>query len=239
MPEPQEPREYDAVLGGKNPPLPDSAVLGGIEGVKRRLASKVVEVKIAALRDALNYGDAGLDLVIEGLQDGSTLVNDAAARLLRTRKESKAKLRLLTYQIKIQNRYYRAFSYNERGLLRYKLGDLEGALADFNEAIDINYNVAYFLYNRGICRQQLGDIQEAFNRRLKPRLHKQNPPARVKLIIEIFGSKTPPSVGVLVIHWGKNPIQLPLPHSLTPSLSHSLFHGGGICLCSSEFYSPD
>ncbi|MEL6459182.1 MAG: hypothetical protein AAFX46_18070 [Cyanobacteria bacterium J06636_27] len=56
---------YDAVLGGENPPLPDSVVLGGIEGVKRRFASKVVEVRIAALRDALNYGDAGLDLVIE------------------------------------------------------------------------------------------------------------------------------------------------------------------------------
>ena len=50
MPEnPQESREYDAVLGGENPPLPDSAVLGGIEGVKRRLASKVIIVLIIAV----------------------------------------------------------------------------------------------------------------------------------------------------------------------------------------------
>ncbi|MBV6622314.1 MAG: hypothetical protein KI793_05045 [Rivularia sp. (in: Bacteria)] len=35
MPEnPQEPQEYDAVLGGKNPPLPDNEVLGGIEALK-------------------------------------------------------------------------------------------------------------------------------------------------------------------------------------------------------------
>jgi hypothetical protein len=40
------------------------AVLGGIEGVKRRLASAVVEQRIAALTKALKYGQAGLDLVI-------------------------------------------------------------------------------------------------------------------------------------------------------------------------------
>ena len=161
MPEnPQEPREYDAVLGGNYPPLPDAAVLGGIEGVKRRLASKVVEVRVAALRDALNYGDAGLNLVIEALDDDSTLVEDAAVELLRTSKKNKAKLALLTNLLKIQPQ--NAHDYDKRGLMRQQLGDLEGAIADFSQAISLfSYNIAKYLTNRGLCHQQLGDLQKA------------------------------------------------------------------------------
>ncbi len=48
------PKEYDAVMGGTNPPPIYGAVLGGIDGIKQRLASSVVEVQIAALSDALN-----------------------------------------------------------------------------------------------------------------------------------------------------------------------------------------
>jgi hypothetical protein len=55
------PKEYDAVMGGTNPPPIYGAVLGGIDGIKKRLASSVVEVQIAALSDAINYGDIGLD----------------------------------------------------------------------------------------------------------------------------------------------------------------------------------
>ena len=48
------PKEYDAVMGGTTPPPISGAVLGGIDGIKKRLADSVVEVKIAALSDALN-----------------------------------------------------------------------------------------------------------------------------------------------------------------------------------------
>lgn len=48
------PKEYDAVMGGTNPPPIYGAVLGGIDGIKKRLASSVVEVQIAALSEALN-----------------------------------------------------------------------------------------------------------------------------------------------------------------------------------------
>lgn len=37
MNNPQQPREYDAVLGGNSPSMEGAAVLGGIEGVKLRL----------------------------------------------------------------------------------------------------------------------------------------------------------------------------------------------------------
>ena len=41
MANPNQPKEYDAVLGGQNLPPAGSAILGGIEGVKRRLTSVI------------------------------------------------------------------------------------------------------------------------------------------------------------------------------------------------------
>ena len=63
-----QPREDDAVLGGDSPP-PTAVVLGGLEGVKRSLASSVEAQRILALTDALKYGELGLDLVILALLD--------------------------------------------------------------------------------------------------------------------------------------------------------------------------
>ena len=71
-------------------PLEYDAVLGGIEGVKRKLESKDDRVKIAALKQALNYGDRGLDLVIRGLDSESFAIQKAAYCLLRKRKEKRA-----------------------------------------------------------------------------------------------------------------------------------------------------
>lgn len=59
MPDSQnQPRKDDAVLGGKSPPPSEGVILGGIEGVKRRLSSPVIEARVAALSEALNYADA-------------------------------------------------------------------------------------------------------------------------------------------------------------------------------------
>ena len=84
---PNQPKEYDAVKGGKSQVPLGAAVLGGIPGVKNRLASPIVEVKIAALSEALKYGDAGLDLIIRVLQDESMAVKFAAYSLLKDRDE--------------------------------------------------------------------------------------------------------------------------------------------------------
>jgi formylglycine-generating enzyme required for sulfatase activity len=92
-----QPREYDAVLGGQNPPPIGAAVLGGIPGVKSRLASPIVEVKIAALPEALKYGDAGLDLIIGVLQDESMAVKFTAYSLLKDRDEPSIKEQLQKY----------------------------------------------------------------------------------------------------------------------------------------------
>ncbi|MEG4279121.1 formylglycine-generating enzyme family protein [Microcoleus sp. MON1_C1] len=94
---PNQPREYDAVLGGESQLPLAAAVLGGIPGVKIRLASPIVEAKIAALSEALKYGDPGLDLIIGALQDESIAVKFAAFALLKDRDEPNLKGQLQNY----------------------------------------------------------------------------------------------------------------------------------------------
>ncbi|WP_293207659.1 MULTISPECIES: SUMF1/EgtB/PvdO family nonheme iron enzyme [unclassified Microcoleus] len=86
-----KPREYDAVKGGQNSIPVNAAVLGGIAGVKRRLASSAIEVRIAALSEAPKYGEAGLDLILGALQDKSMQVKSAAFLLLKDRDEENIK----------------------------------------------------------------------------------------------------------------------------------------------------
>ena len=93
-----QPREFDVVLGGKNPPPVTGVVLGGIEGVKRRLSNPVTDVKIAALSDALNYGEPGLELVIQALQQEKKIIQRSAYKLLRRRQEKQVKQALREYQ---------------------------------------------------------------------------------------------------------------------------------------------
>ncbi len=77
---PNQPRKYDAVLGSQPPS--SSAVLGGLDGVKRRLASPSEQQRIAALSEALHYGVTGLELVIQALESSSGQVQQRAFGLL-------------------------------------------------------------------------------------------------------------------------------------------------------------
>ncbi|HEY9692842.1 MAG TPA: GUN4 domain-containing protein [Oculatellaceae cyanobacterium] len=74
---PNQPQEYDAVLGGATPPPVNDAVLGGLEGVKRRLTSNFPEVRLAALSELVKYGQAGLDLAAPALQNEPYQVQQA------------------------------------------------------------------------------------------------------------------------------------------------------------------
>jgi formylglycine-generating enzyme required for sulfatase activity len=96
MNNPQQPREYDAVLGGNSPSLEGAAVLGGIEGVKLRLKNPDAKVRIAALEQAVNYGEQGLDLVIAGLKDESWECQNTAYLILIDRTETKVKQALIS-----------------------------------------------------------------------------------------------------------------------------------------------
>ena len=93
-----QPNQYDAVLGGNAPPPIYGAVLGGIEGVKRRLASSNFDVQIAALNDALNYGDVGLDTLIKTLQHDSAKTRKYAYKLLQDKEEIQVKQALKDYK---------------------------------------------------------------------------------------------------------------------------------------------
>ncbi len=88
------PRTDDAVLGGEVSPPVGGVVLGGIEGVKRRLGSNAIEQRLAALQDALNYGKTGLELVLEALQDESPKIKFTAYSLLIQQQEPMIKQQL-------------------------------------------------------------------------------------------------------------------------------------------------
>jgi formylglycine-generating enzyme required for sulfatase activity len=79
------PREYDAVLGGKNPPPVNAAVLGGIEGAKKRLTASDELVRVGAVRDAMKYGEAGLDVAIASLENEFPQVRREAMYLLQAK----------------------------------------------------------------------------------------------------------------------------------------------------------
>jgi len=63
-----QPNPNDAVLGGQGFPL-NSGVLGGLEGVKQRLTSESEEIRMAALDEALNYGQPGKDVLRQVVQN--------------------------------------------------------------------------------------------------------------------------------------------------------------------------
>ena len=82
----QQPQNSDAVLG-QTQIANGSVILGGIEGVKSRLNSDRIHVRILALKDAINYGDAGLRLVVKYLDDPDSQIVEAAYELLKDRSE--------------------------------------------------------------------------------------------------------------------------------------------------------
>ena len=99
-----QPEEYDVVLGGQVNTPADGVVLGGLDRVKQTLVIGGAEKKIDALLDAFQYGQQGLDLVIQALEDKSREVSAAAYWLLQESTESRVKQALREYNV------YKVFS---------------------------------------------------------------------------------------------------------------------------------
>lgn len=91
------PREFDAVLGGEVRPPIDGVVLGGIEGVKRRLTENSFKAKYTALINAFNYEDNGLDIVIEALYNQPLSIRKVAYFLLKNNLHLEAKAVIKTF----------------------------------------------------------------------------------------------------------------------------------------------
>jgi hypothetical protein len=92
----KHPKKRDVVLGGQAAMPKAGVVLGGLEGVQRRIFDRNcdIEYRIAALQEALNYGQRGLDLLIRALKDKSEHIQRSAYELLRDRPEPRVKFAL-------------------------------------------------------------------------------------------------------------------------------------------------
>ncbi|WP_265263175.1 WD40 repeat domain-containing protein [Spirulina subsalsa] len=96
--QPQQPRDFDVVMGFHQSVTPETAlVLGGLEGVRKRASSPVVESRKMALQEALKYEKGGLELIITALYDESEQVQRVAYQLLRHRGEEDVRRALRAY----------------------------------------------------------------------------------------------------------------------------------------------
>jgi hypothetical protein len=84
MSQPQNPGEFDAVLGGTNRAPEGAAVLGGIQGLLIHYQEDTnPNNRIVIIQKALNYGKKGTDFLLEVMKnDDSWEVKDAAYELL-------------------------------------------------------------------------------------------------------------------------------------------------------------
>jgi hypothetical protein len=73
----------DPALGGNPPPPLTGAVLGGWAGATQRLESEAIGARLAALKEVIQYGDRGIERVIQALTDPAEPVRRLACRLLR------------------------------------------------------------------------------------------------------------------------------------------------------------
>jgi|GEM_PF-2606426 len=77
------PQNTHAVLGGQNPPPRDSATLGGIEGVRQSFTTGNCEQRVGIIPTALNYGEAGIEFLIEVLSAPELTVRATAYNVLK------------------------------------------------------------------------------------------------------------------------------------------------------------
>jgi hypothetical protein len=81
MSELNSPKSQDLVLGGQAP-LTSSMVLGGVAGLHQRLANAPTGQKAELLLQILDYGEAGIDLLVEASQSSELVVRATACELL-------------------------------------------------------------------------------------------------------------------------------------------------------------
>ena len=94
----KQPKEYDVVMGGNNSPPVNALVLGGIEGIKHRFAKANSDnEKIALLREALKYGEAGEDFLSDVFSVSKSKIQWMAAAFISATKNETYKELLVDY----------------------------------------------------------------------------------------------------------------------------------------------
>ena len=120
-----QPHKHDAVLGG---PVPTGAVvLGGFDGLRKRLTSAQLEHRLAALPDALHYNQRGLNLVIRALGDRAAEVRTAAYFLLKDRPEPQVQSAVKRFYAESNYKYLRSLL----AAKRWQAADQETRIALF------------------------------------------------------------------------------------------------------------
>lgn len=147
-----QPREDAAVLGGQSLTPMGNVVLGGIEGVKWRLGlgkklnpSSNLEQRISALSEALNYGQSGLDLLIQALEDDAWKVHQTAYSLLEKYAQTRVRQALERYRNRLAKELLKCYEAGERNFQRASLSGLYLQQADLYEAnfTEANLNQTY------------------------------------------------------------------------------------------------
>jgi hypothetical protein len=92
-----KPKEFDVVMGNQTMISDGSMVLGGIEKIISRLDTDSIQLKILALKDAINYGEAGLLLVFKHLDHEQFEIQNVAYSLLEFRSEPFIQARIAEY----------------------------------------------------------------------------------------------------------------------------------------------
>ncbi|MFQ3680267.1 MAG: GUN4 domain-containing protein [Pseudanabaenaceae cyanobacterium] len=94
---PKIPQPYDAVRSETSHPGSGSLVLGGWAALQKPLRSPVPSQRVAALQQALRYGERGLDALIRALRDDDPTVRQTAIELLRQSDRPRAKQALALF----------------------------------------------------------------------------------------------------------------------------------------------
>ncbi|MGV0027210.1 GUN4 domain-containing protein [Phormidesmis priestleyi] len=103
-----QPKKDDAVLGGFSNVPNGALILGGFEGLRRRLKSSIAHQRSAALIESLQYGERGLNLVIRALNDRSKDVRQSAYLLLKDRSEPRVLKAVEQYYVSLNYEYLRS-----------------------------------------------------------------------------------------------------------------------------------
>jgi tetratricopeptide (TPR) repeat protein/S1-C subfamily serine protease len=142
--------------------LAESAIDRAIAAIPSNQTSKYYyfwKYRSLILKALEKYGEAlkAIDIAIKLDSNDLNLLNEKAI-ILDTLKQY---TEVIAIYSAIINKQPEAFAYNSRGIAKYKSGNKQEAIIDFNSAIALNPKFVFAYNNRGIAKSALGNKQEA------------------------------------------------------------------------------